>query len=136
MDTPRIPPLGIPLIGRAAPAGFPSPADDYVEDHLSLDAQLIQNPAFTFFVRTRGESMVGAGIFDGDLLVVDKSLQAAPGHVVIAVVDGELAVKRLACKGGVWRLLPENPAFPPIVIREGQELEIWGVVVASIRRHI
>ncbi len=128
-------PVRIPLFGHKVVAGFPSPAGDYVEDSLSLDESLIQHREFTFFVRAKGNSMVDAGIFDGDLLVVDKSLAPLPGHIVIAAVNGELTVKRLARQGDAFVLKPENPRFSAIRLREGEDLEIWGVVTASIRRH-
>ena len=94
--------------------------------------ELVKNPPATFFVRVKGNSMTGAGIFDGDTLVVDRSLEAASGSVVVAVVDGELTVKRLSIRRGKVRLLPENPEFPPIEFRDGQELVVWGVVTNVI----
>ncbi len=129
------PPIRAPLFSHKVPAGFPSPADDYVEDRLSLDESLIPNKDFTFFVRARGHSMIGAGIFDGDLLVVDKSLEPAIGNIVIAVVNGELTVKRLARRGGAYILKAENPEYNDIELRDGQELQIWGVVTSSIKKH-
>ncbi len=125
----RTPPAaGWPLFGARVPAGFPSPADDHLEDALDLNAHLIRHPAATFFVRVQGDSMTGAGIQDGDLLVVDRALEPRPGSVVVAVVDGELVVKRLALAGGQVWLRPENPEYPPLEIREGMDLVIWGVV--------
>jgi DNA polymerase V len=115
-------------------AGFPSPADDYAEGGLSLDEHLIPHPETTFFVRARGDSMVGAGIFDGDLLVVDRAREAQPGDIVIAAVDGGLTVKRLARRGGDYVLRPENPALAEMVFREGQELQVWGVVTATVKK--
>jgi len=125
----------LPLFGDGVAAGFPSPAEDYVEGRLSLDEHLVPHPEATFFVRARGNSMVGAGIFDGDLLIVDKSLAPLSGHIVIAVVDGELTVKRLIRRGGTLLLKAENPQFQEITFREGQELQVWGVVTASVTRH-
>lgn len=120
--------LALPLYGSKVPAGFPSPADDHVEDALDLNAHLVKRPAATFFVRATGDSMTGAGIHSGDLLVVDRSLEPKTGSIVIAVVNGELTVKRLRLeKGRVW-LMPENPAYPELEIRDGLELVIWGVV--------
>lgn len=125
----------LPLFGDSVAAGFPSPAEDYVEGRLSLDEHLVQYPEATFFVCARGNSMVGAGIFDGDLLIVDKSLAPVSGHIVIAVVDGELTVKRLIRRDGALLLKAENPQFQEITFKEGQELQVWGVVTASVTRH-
>ena len=127
--SPELPPiLTLPLYASRVPAGFPSPADDHVEDALDLNEHLVRHPAATFFVRVQGDSMTGAGIQHGDLLVVDRSLEPKSGAIVIAVVNGELTVKRLkADSGGVW-LVPENPDYPPLEIREGMDLTIWGVV--------
>lgn len=98
------------------PAGFPSPADDYAEGPLDLNRHLIRHPAATFFVRVKGDSMIGAGIFSGDLLIVDRAMNPTNGSIVIAVVNGDLTVKRLhRSKGGIT-LLPENPAYRPIEI--------------------
>jgi DNA polymerase V len=129
-------PVHIPLFGDKVQAGFPSPADDYVEDRLSLDEALIPHKEFTFFVRAKGNSMMGAGIFDGDLLVVDKSITPALGDIVIAVIDGELTVKRLAKRGETIILKPDNPLFKEIEIKEGQELQVWGVVTSSVKRFV
>ncbi len=125
-------PLSLPLYGSRVAAGFPSPADDHLEDPLDLNRHLIRHPAATFLVRASGDSMLGAGIHPGDILVVDRALQPEPGRVVIAVVDGELTVKRLLRDGQGWVLQPENPDYAPIQIREGQELQIWGVVAHVI----
>lgn len=117
-----------PLFASRVPAGFPSPADDYVEGRLDLNDHLVEHPAATFFVRVQGDSMEGAGIRDGDLLVVDRALEPTHGRIVIAAVNGELTVKRLRLQeGSVW-LQPENPAYPPLQITEGLDCVIWGVV--------
>lgn len=128
------PPLRIPLFSHKIAAGFPSPADDYIEGRLSLDEHLVQHREATFFVRAQGNSMVGAGIFDGDLLVVDKSLNPASGDVVIAVIDGDLTVKRLAVSHGKVTLKAENSCFPDIEFKDEQELQVWGVVTSAIKR--
>ena len=128
---PSVQPL--PLYGARIAAGFPSPADDDLEAMLDLNAHLVQHPAATFFVRVKGDSMTGAGIQDGDLLVVDRALEPKSGAIVVAVVDGELTVKRLKVEGArVW-LMPENPAYPPLELRDGQALHLWGVVVHAVR---
>lgn len=126
-------PTHIPLYSYKVAAGFPSPADDYIEDRISLDEHFIHHREATFFVRARGNSMVGAGIFDGDLLIVDKSLTATSGDIVIAIVDGDLTVKRLIMRGEQAKLKPENHLFKEIEFKDGQELLIWGVVVSSVK---
>ncbi|MDP2762255.1 MAG: translesion error-prone DNA polymerase V autoproteolytic subunit [Sideroxyarcus sp.] len=127
-------PVLLPLFGNQVSAGFPSPADDYLERRLSLDEHLVPNKNSTFLVRARGTSMVDAGIFDGDLMVVDKGLNAQPGDIVVAVVDGEFTVKYLGLQNGVFCLKPANPRFQAIEFKEGQELEIWGVVTSTIKQ--
>ncbi len=122
-----------PLLLSRVPAGFPSPAEDYVEGALDLNEHLIAHREATFFVRVKGQSMTGAGIQDGDLLVVDRALEAGHGDIVVAVVDGELTVKRLWRRGARVRLLAENPAYAPIDLKDGQELAVWGVVTNIIR---
>ena len=122
----------LPVFLGRLPAGFPSPADDYIEGKLDLNRHLIKHPAATFFVRVTGDSMIGAGIHSGDLLVVDRSLEPADKNVVVAVLDGELTVKRLFKQNGVLRLLPENLSYQPIEITAQQTIEIWGVVTSVI----
>jgi DNA polymerase V len=129
-------PTRLPLFSHKVAAGFPSPADDYIEGRLSLDEYLIQHKEATFFVRAKGNSMVGAGIFDGDLLVVDKSLTPASGDIVIAVVDGDMTVKRLIKRGDIITLKPENPRFKEIEFKDGQELQVWGVVTSTTKKFI
>lgn len=122
-----------PLFLSRVPAGFPSPADDYVEERIDLNDHLVKHPAATFFLRIKGHSMTGAGIFDNDLVIVDRSLEPVHGAVVIAVVDGDLTVKRLALlPDGSVELRPENPDFPILRLSEFQELNIWGVVTDVI----
>ena len=122
----------LPIFLGRLPAGFPSPADDYLEGKLDLNRHLIKHPAATFFVRVTGDSMIGAGIHSGDLLVVDRSLEPADKNVVVAVLDGELTVKRLFKQNGILRLLPENLNYQPIEIAPQQTIEIWGVVTSVI----
>lgn len=124
--------VALPLFACRIAAGFPSPADDHLEATIDLNRQYVEHPAATFFVRVQGESMIGAGIHNGDMLVVDRSREAKPGSIVIAVVNGELTVKRLAFEADCVWLLPENPAFQPVRIGEGMELHIWGVVAHVI----
>jgi DNA polymerase V len=132
-DTGLVKRVLIPLFTETIAAGFPSPAEDYVEMMLDLNELCIQHPVSTFFVRARGQSMTGAGIQPGDLLVVDKSLEAHNDSIVVAVLDGEFTLKRLqVTAGNQYFLLPDNPDFRPIEIKEGMEFEIWGVVVLVI----
>ena len=123
-----------PLFLSGVSAGFPSPADDYLDRKLDLNEHLIKNPAATFFVRVAGDSMTGAGINDDDILIVDRSLEPANNNIVIAVVNGELAVKRLLKKNTCCQLVAENPHYPPLEINEDTPLEIWGVVTYAIHR--
>lgn len=119
---------------EAVPAGFPSPAQGYYSGPVDLNRHLINDPAATFIVRVSGDSMIGAGIFDGDEIIVDRSLEPHDGNVVIAVVDGELTVKRLRFEHGRVRLAPENPAYADIVLEELSELTVWGVVTRCLHR--
>lgn len=122
----------LPFYGCAVPAGFPSPADDHLDGNLDLNDFLIHHPSATFFVRASGESMTGAGIHDGDVLIVDRSLEATNGRIVIAAIDGELTVKRLRKQVDKVYLEPENPDYPVIELNEAQETLIWGVVTNVI----
>ncbi len=124
--------LELPLFLESVSAGFPSPAEDYIEGKLDLNKYLVRNPSSTFLVRVTGDSMIGAGLNSGDLLVVDRSLGAKEGNIVIAVIDGELTVKRLGCKDGKLYLLPENSKYRPIEIKAEMQFEIWGVVTSAI----
>lgn len=128
--------LSVPVYGSTVPAGFPSPADDYQELALDLNEYLIEDAAATFMVKVAGESMVGAGINSGDVLVVDRAMPAQHRQIVLAAVDGEFTVKRLHKHGGRVALLPENPAFQPIELNNGQELRIWGVVTGCIKKFV
>ena len=123
-------PLGLVKVS----AGFPSPAADYRDERLDINDYLVRNAVSTFFFPVEGHSMEGAEIFSGDILVVDRSLRARDGHIVVAFVDGERLVKRLSCRGEIVRLLAEHPAYPPLVIQEGMEFLIWGVVVGKFKR--
>ncbi len=110
------------------PAGFPSPADDYVEQTIDLNEHLIRREASTFFVRVAGHSMTDAGIHDGDILVVDRAVEPTDGSVVVAALDGELTVKRYRVGEKHASLVPESEGYPSIPIRKEQELVVWGVV--------
>jgi len=133
-----IPPA--PLWGHAAgvsvAAGFPSPAEGHRAERIDLMAQLVRHPQATFFIRIRGDSMRDAGILDGSVVVVDRAVRPAHGHIVVAVVDGDFTCKRLHLRDGQMWLKPENPAFADIVPHDGQTVEVWGVVVAAIQQYV
>ncbi|OGS91732.1 MAG: peptidase S24 [Gallionellales bacterium GWA2_59_43] len=122
------------LLRKAVPAGFPSPADDYVERRLSLDEHLIEHKESTFFMRVAGHSMLGLGIYDGDLLIVDRSIPAAHGCVVVAVIDGEFTVKQLLYTPQGKVLRAAHPDYPDVAIRAGQDFSIWGVVQWNVHK--
>lgn len=121
-------PLQLPLYGAKISAGFPSPAEDFLESPLDLNEYLVKHPSSTFLVRASGDSMINAGIFPNDILVVDRSLEPVHGKIVIAVINNELTVKRLYKSGRKIQLLPENDQYPPILLNPEDELVIWGVV--------
>lgn len=123
-----------PLLARAVPAGFPSPADDYVAGCISLDDYLVQHKEATFFLKVAGDSMRGLAIFDGDLLVVDRALQAKHESVVIAVLENEFTVKQLLHTPSGYVLHAAHPAYPDILVKPEQALTIWGVVRWTIHR--
>jgi len=124
--------ISLPLYSCRIAAGIPSPADDGIENTLDLNEYLIQAPAATFFVRVQGDSMQNAGIYDGDLLIVDRSLTACSGKIIIAALNSELTVKRLKQENQEVWLMPENPAYQPIQVTEDLEFHIWGVVTNVI----
>lgn len=126
----------LPLVGSTVAAGFPSPADDFIEEYLDLNKLLINEAASTFIVRVKkeSESMKEAGISPSDLLIVDRSLNCANKDVVIAVVDGEFTVKELCIQKGKVSLIPRNGSMKPITFRDGQEMSIWGVVTSCIHQ--
>lgn len=126
----------VAVLAAATPvhAGFPSPAQDYFDGAIDLNEHLIGDPVATFLVRVAGDSMIGAGIADGDEVIVDRSLDPGDGSVVIAVVDGELTIKRLRLTGHGPELHPENPAYPIIRVGSAAELVIWGVVTRCLHR--
>lgn len=125
------PSMPLPLAAGEVRTGFPSPADDYLEGELDLVEHLIQHPSATFFLRGKGTSMEGVGIYDGDLLIVDRSLEPKTGHIVIMSVDGELTCKKLGKIGNRPYLIAANPEFRPMPL-EGKECQVWGVVTHNI----
>ena len=125
--------LRVPMMAWSAACGFPSPAEDYVDKPLDFNELLIEHPAATFAIRIEGDSMTGAGIFPGDIAVVDRAREPVNGSIVLALLDGAFTVKRYRVKDGAVWLQVENPAFPDITVRDGQSFEVWGVITRSIR---
>ncbi len=126
--------LSLPLYTTKVAAGFPSPADDHVEKRLNPSDYLIENDSATFFVRVKGDSMIDAGIFEDDVLVIDRSRVPVIGDVVLAVLDGEFTVKTLGRSKNAARLIPANKNYPVIEVKEHQAFEVWGVVTGSMRK--
>ena len=126
----------IPLLNDSVSAGFPSPADDYTEENIDLNEHLISNPFSTFFLRVKGDSMINAGIKDKDLIIVDKSLIAKPGNIVIAMIDGEFTIKRLSIKNDELYLKAENHNYPDFRFKNHINVQIWGVVIYSIHSYL
>jgi DNA polymerase V len=127
-------PLLVSLLRNRVCAGFPSPAEDLGAQRIDLTALLVTHPQATYFLKASGHSMVEAGIFDGDIMVVDRAVKPRHGHIVVAVVDGDFTVKRLYQRAGRVKLRAANVTFPEIVPKDGQTIEVWGVVTATIKR--
>jgi DNA polymerase V len=125
-------PQAFPLYSSKVSAGFPSPADDNLEKSLDLNSYVVKRPSSTFFVRVNGDSMINAGIHDNDILVVDRSVKASHDKVIIAVLDGQMTVKRLYKRSGKVILMPENDLYKPIEINDDTNMEIWGVVTSAV----
>jgi len=126
----------IPLLSDSISAGFPSPADDYTEENIDLNEHLISNPFSTFFLRVKGDSMINSGIKDKDLIIVDKSLTARPGNIIIAMIDGEFTIKRLSIKNNELYLKAENHNYPDFIFKNHIDVQIWGVVIYSIHSYL
>ena len=126
----------IPLLTDSVSAGFPSPADDHTEENIDLNEHLISNPFSTFFLRIKGDSMINAGIKDRDLIIVDKSLTAKPGNIIIAMIDGEFTIKRLSIKNNELYLKSENHNYPDFRFKNHIDVQIWGVVIYSIHSYL
>lgn len=124
----------LPAYDCAISAGFPSPAADHAQKPIDLNEHLIRNKAATFLFRVQGDSMVGIGIYGGDTLLVDRSIDPRHNAIVLAVLNNEFSVKRLYKRGGVIRLISENPLYPPIQIKNGEELSVWGVVTFNLHK--
>ncbi|NDV17270.1 translesion error-prone DNA polymerase V autoproteolytic subunit [Muricauda sp. TY007] len=125
--------VNIPISKNTISAGFPSPADDFKEKRISLDKTLIKNKEATFYARVSGESMIGAGLDDGDLLIIDRSLDPEHGKIAVCFLDGEFTVKRLHIKKNTITLMPENKSYKPIEVSRDSDLLIWGVVTYVIK---
>lgn len=136
-DPSPLPVGGLPVcaINVRVQAGFPSPAEDHGGKRIDVLEHLVKHPQATYQMQVRGESMRDAGIFDGDVVLVDKAIRPRSGHIVVAVVDQEFTIKKLSIRAGRMKLLAANPTFPDITPKEGQEIQVWGVVVASITIH-
>jgi len=126
--------IGQWLAEEGISAGFPSPADDFKETRISLDRELVKNKEATFYARVSGDSMVGAGLDDGDLLVIDRSLNPENGKIAVCLIDGEFTVKRIKKEKNKLYLIPENKEYRPIELKEENELIIWGVVEYVIKK--
>jgi DNA polymerase V len=126
--------LALPLFVQKIPAGFPSPACDYIEEGLDLTEYLIKHKSASFYFEVAGDSMINAGIHPGDKVLVDRSVEPKHNHIVIAMIHNEYTLKRLYRWRGIVELRPENPAYQPIRLKEGEELQIWGVVTAVVRK--
>lgn len=124
----------LPLYASRPAAGFPAPGDDALERSLDINDLVVKNPAATFFVRVEGDSMEGAGIFSGDVLVVDRSVTPAHEKIVVAAVHGEMVVKRLVAHSGTHLLVSEHEDYAPITVSENEDVHVWGVVVGSVRQ--
>lgn len=128
-------PAQLAMVLGSVRAGFPSPAEDFGIARFDLAKALVRHPATTFVMPLRGDSMINAGLYDGDLLVVDRVLHAVHDDIVVAELDCDFTCKRLYQRNGVFMLRPENPTYPDIRPREGQTIALWGVVTASVRRY-
>ncbi len=124
----------IPFLGSHINAGFPSPASDYIDDVLDLNELLISHPTATYFVRVSGDSMINAGIFDKDILIVDRSITSYKNKIIIAILDGELTIKRLKIEQSSWSLEPANKKYPTIPIEKDSDFIVWGVVTNVIHK--
>lgn len=126
--------LSIPFIENTISAGFPSPAEDYLESGIDLNRELIRHPSTTFFGRVKGDSMSGAGIMEGDILVIDKSLEAKDGDVAVCFIDGEFTLKSIHREQNIILLVPANEKYKPIKVTADNDFLIWGIVTSIIRK--
>lgn len=126
--------MPLPYADSGVQAGFPSPASDYLPESFDLNREIVRHPAATFYARVHGDSMIGEGITDGDLIVVDRSLEPKDGDLVVCAVDGEFTLKRIQFRPGAVWLIPSNEQFDPILVTPDKQFEVWGVVTHTIRR--
>ena len=131
---PYVPGLSALEIDTSVHAGFPSPAEDFQAERIDVLKHIVRHPQATYTLRVRGDSMRDEGIFDGDVILVDRAIKPRHGHIVVAVVDGAFTCKKLWLRGGKLRLLSANLDYPDIIPQEGQTIEVWGVVLASVKR--
>lgn len=129
-------PLLIPLLNNGISAGFPSPALDFIDERIDINKLLLKRPSATFMGRVSGDSMKNAGIFDGDLIIIDKSIKPEHNMIAVCVINAELTLKRICIKDKRCYLMPENENYPVIEITEDTTLMVWGIVVHSIRNHL
>jgi DNA polymerase V len=127
-------PLVLDVCGWPVVAGFPSPAADHTQKRIDLNDQLVRNKAATFLFKVKGDSMIGAGIYANDMLVVDRSIEPKHNNIVLAVLNNEFTVKRFYRRGGVVKLIAESLIYPPIVIKEGDDFSVWGVVTYNLHK--
>lgn len=127
-------PMLLDACGWAVAAGFPSPAADHTQKRIDLNEQLVRNKAATFLFKVKGDSMTGVGIYANDMLVVDRSIDPKHNNIVLAVLNNDFTVKRLYKRGGVVKLVAENPIYPPIIIKEGDDFTVWGVVTFNLHK--
>ncbi len=126
--------IPLPYADSGVQAGFPSPASDYLPESFDLNREIVRHPAATFYARVHGDSMIGEGISDGDLIVVDRSLEPKDGDLVVCAVDAEFTLKRIKIRPGAVWLIPSNEQFDPILVTPDKRFEVWGVVTHTIRR--
>lgn len=125
--------MELPFIESGISAGFPSPADDFLDISIDLNKALIKNPSATFYGRVRGNSMIDAGLSDGDLLIIDRSLEPIDGKIAVCFIDGEFTVKRIKLEKNHCYLMPENDEYQPIKVEEDDDFIIWGIVTTVIK---
>ncbi len=127
--------LALPYADQGIQAGFPSPAQDYINESIDLNRELIRHPAATFYGRVSGESMIGDGIEPGDILVIDRSIEPSDGDLAVCCLDGDFTLKRISLGDGEVRLIPSNESFDPILVTPESQFEVWGVVTYTIKQH-
>ena len=125
----------IKLYTTSISAGFPSPAEDHMDISLDINEYLVKHPSSTFYIYVKGDSMIDSGIFDGDLLIVDRSLEVKSNSVVVAVIDGDFTVKKIKKDSGNLYLIPQNKKYKPILLENNMDFQIWGIVTYSISKH-